>query len=308
MTKTARVALIGLLVLISLFGALTAQEYKGKGRLIGFVTDEQDHPLEGVRVKLFFVKGGVGFDVKSDKDGRWVAAWVRGGAWNVDFEKVGYATKKISVDVQEWQKNPEIRVALQKVAGIVLTDEMKTLIEKGNGFFDAGQYDEARVVYEEILKTYPDAYPIHRNVGNCYFAQEKYDLAEQSYLKVLEKDPANVDTILAIGNTYSNRNDKDKALEWYGKVEIDKIADPVVLYNIGTSYYNSSKFDQALALYQKSVEKQDRFTDGLYQLGLTYLNLQKNAEAIAAFEKYLKVDPDSERAGQVKAFLDYLKK
>ena len=37
-------------------------------------------------------------------------------------------------------------------------------------------------------------------------------------------------------------------------------------------------------------------------------NIQKNAEAIAAFEEFLKIDAESEKAAQVKAFLEYLKK
>ena len=49
-------------------------------------------------------------------------------------------------------------------------------------------------------------------------------------------------------------------------------------------------------------------TDALYQLGLTYLNLQKNAEAIDAFESFLKIDAESEKAAQVKGFLEYLRK
>jgi len=63
-----------------------------------------------------------------------------------------------------------------------------------------------------------------------------------------------------------------------------------------------------LKFYMKAVEKQKDSPDALYQLGLTYLNLQKNMEAIAAFEDYLKFDPDSSRATQVKAFIEYLKK
>lgn len=114
--------------------------------------------------------------------------------------------------------------------------------------------------------------------------------------------------MVAIGNTYLNRGDKDGAFEWYGKVNVDKITDPVVIYNVGTMYYNNSRFSEALVYYQKAVEKQNNFTDALYQLGLTYLNLQKNAEAISAFEEYLKVDSDSPRADQVRAFLSYLKK
>lgn len=298
-----------LFIAISLLsGLLWSQVYKGKGRAFGVVTDEQGNPLEGVTVKLYYVKGEQGFSVKTDKDGKWVAAWIRGGQWNIDFEKIGYAPKKIAVELQEFQKNPEIKIALVKVEGLVVTDEIKEMLEKGNQLFDAQNYEEARIIYEEILTKYPDAYPIWKNVGNCYFAQEKYAEAEQAYQKILEKDPNNADAMVAIGNTFLNRGDKDKAFEWYGKVNVDKITDPVVIYNVGTMYYNNSRFSEALTYYQKAVEKQDNFTDALYQLGLTYLNLQNNQEAIKAFEEYLKIDSESPRAEQVRAFLAYLKK
>lgn len=300
--------LILLIVMSFLAGSLLAQVYKGKGRVFGVVTDEQGNPLEGVTVKLFFVKGEEGFSVKTDKDGKWMAAWIRGGQWNIDFEKIGYAPKKIAIELQEFKKNPEIKIALVKVEGLVVTDEIKEMLEKGNQLFDAQKYDEARAVYEEILTKFPDAYPIWKNVGNCYFAQEKYAEAEQAYQKILEKDPNNADAMVAIGNTFLNRGDKDKAFEWYGKVNVDKITDPVVIYNVGTMYYNNSRFSEALVYYQKAVEKQKNFTDALYQLGLTYLNLQKNQEAINAFEEYLKIDSESPRAEQVRAFLAYLKK
>lgn len=304
---------ISLFIALALLAFLTttyifAQDYKGKGRLVGYVTDEDGNPLEGARIKLVCASTGTGLDVKTDQEGKWVAAWIRGGAWNIDIEKVGFATKKISVDVQEFKKNPEIKIALQKVEGLVLTDDMLDLLEKGNQLFRENKFDEARAVYEDILARYPDAYPVYRNVGNCWFAQEEYNQAEQAYMKVLEKDPDNVDAILAIGNCYANRGDTDKALEWYSKLEIDTITDPTVLYNIGTSYYNNGKFDVALKYYEKAVEKENIMTDALYQLGLTYLNLQRNAEAITTFERYLKLDADSARAAQVRSFLDYLKK
>ncbi len=298
----------GLALALALAGALLAQEYKGKGRLLGVVSDEQGTPLEGVTVKLFSIRAQQGFEVKSGKDGGWIAAWIRSGGWNVDFEKVGYAPKKISIEVSDSQKNPEITISLVKIEGLVVTDDMKGLLVEGNRLFDEGKYAEAAARFSEILGKYPDAYPIFMNLGNCYFAQENYDLAEENYLKVLEKNPRHAGAIIAVGNCYSNRGDSAKALEWYGKVEFEKIEDPVVLYNLGTNYYNNSKFEDALKFYAKAVEKQKNSTDALYQLGLTYLNLQRNAEAIAAFEDYLKVDSESPRAGQVRAFLDFLRK
>jgi TolA-binding protein len=302
-----KIVLITALVLVA--GAfLAAQDYKGKARVTGFVTDEQGKPIEGVRVKLFCLKANEGFELKTDKEGKWVAAWVRGGDWNVDFEKVGYEVRKIAVNLNENKKNPDVVLSLKKVEGLVVTDEIKDLLTKGNDLFENKKYDEALAVYQGIITKFPDVYPIYRSIGNCYFAQEKYDLAEQNYLKILEKDPKNVQAIVMIARCYQNRGDSAKALEWFGKININEITDPDDLYNLGTNYYNSSKFAEALVYYQKAVEKKSDFTDALYQLGLTYLNLQKNAEAIATFENYLKIDPDSPRAAQVKGFLEYLRK
>jgi tetratricopeptide (TPR) repeat protein len=300
--------IIALILVVAATSALSAQDWKGKGRLGGIVLDQSGAPLEGVRVKLFSLKANEGTEVKTDKSGRWMAAWIRSGAWNVDFEKIGYAPKKISVEISENKKNPEIEIRLDKIEGLVITDEIKDLLTKGNELYDAKDYAGALALYQDILAKYPDAYPIQRNVGNCYFAQEKYDLAEQAYQKILDKDPKNVDAIIAIGNCFANRGDSAKAMEWYAKVEFEKIEDPTVLYNLGTSYYNNAKFEDALKFYKKAVEKQKDSTDAMYQLGLCYLNLQKKVEAIATFEDYLKVDATSGRADQVRAFLDYLKK
>lgn len=303
-----RIVIFGLILVLVSAVFLGAQDWKGKGRVGGIVRDKSGAGIEGVRVKLFSLKASEGTEVKTDKTGHWTAAWIRSGPWNVDFDKVGYAPKKLSVDISENKKNPDIEIVLDKIEGLVLTDEIKDLITKGNDIFDKKDYPGALAVYEELLTKYPDAYPIYMNIGNCYFAQEKYDQAEAAYLKLLDKDPKNVNGIIAVGNCYANRGDVAKAQEWYGKIDFEKLDDPTVLYNLGTTYYNNAKFEDALKFYQKAVEKQKDSTDALYQLGLTYLNLQKKAEAIATFESYLKVDPDSPRAVQVKSFLDYLRK
>jgi len=303
-----KVLLAGLLAVLAASSFVAAQDWKGKGRFGGLVLDQSGVPIEGVRVKLFSLKAQEGIEVKTDKAGRWMAAWVRSGGWNVDFEKVGYAPKKIVVEISENKKNPDVEIKLDKIEGLVLTDEIKDLLTRGNDLFDKNDYAGALAAYEDLLVKYPDAYPVYLNVGNCHFAQEKYDLAEASYLKLLEKDPKSVNALIAIGNCYANRGDSAKAQEWYGKVEFEKLEDATVLYNLGTIYYNNAKFEDALKFYRKAVEVQKDSTDALYQLGLTYLNLQKNAEAIDAFESFLKIDAESEKAAQVKGFLEYLRK
>jgi tetratricopeptide (TPR) repeat protein len=289
-------------------GFLSAQDWKGKGRVIGSVYDQDGKPLEGVKVKLVWAKSTSGFEVMTDKDGKWTGAWLHSGTWNVDLEKIGYMPLKKSIEVSETSRNPELKITMQKAQGFVITDELKQTLEKANQLFEQKDYPAALDAYNAILAEFPDIYLLWKNVGNCYFAQDQYDKAEEAYSKILEKDANNVDAMLLIGNCYFNRNETDKALEWYGKIQFEKILDPAVLYNIGLNYFKTSKYEEALKYFKRSTEVQKDFEDSYYQMGVTQTSLQKNADAIATFEMFLKLFPNSEKAPQVQGFLDYLKK
>jgi tetratricopeptide (TPR) repeat protein len=303
-----RKALFAAIILLFMTSAVFPQSYRGQGRLKGTVTDEEGKPLEGVKVKLYSLKGESGFELTTNASGEWIANYIRGGGWNIDFEKIGYEPRHISTSIPEQTNNPPIDVKLKKMAGLLITSDLKAGLKKGNDLFEQKKYEEAIPVYEGLIVKNPDAYIIYKNIGNCWFELQQYDKAQAAYEKVLEKDPTNPDILLAIGNCYANRGETDKAMEWYNKIEFDKITDPAVLFNIGASFTKQSKFEDALKYYKRAVELQKDFLDGLYELGLTYLALGRNAEAIPSFEDYLKYDPDSPRAEQVKKFLEFLKK
>jgi tetratricopeptide (TPR) repeat protein len=285
-----------------------SQGYQGKGKLRGFVYDESGKPLEKVKVKLFCLKASSGFTTETDKNGEWRALWIRGGKWNIDFEKIGYEPKKISVEVNEWGKNPDIEIKMKKIEGLVVTDEIKEALERGNNLFDEKRYEEAIKVFEGILEKEPEAYIINLNIGHCYFQMEKYDKAIEYYQKVLDRQPENKYALLGLGNAYLNMGKKEEALAWYSKIKFEDIDDPIVLYNMGNSFYEHSLYEESLKYYQRALKLQDDFLDARYRLGLVYITLGKNEEALKEFELYLKYDSESERANQVKGFIEYLKK
>lgn len=285
-----------------------AQGYKGKGRLKGLVTDQDGNPLEGVTVKLYCERGASGFEVTTDEEGEWRANYIRGGPYDIDFEKTGYMPKKINANISEFGKNPDIEVSLQKVEGLVVTDDLKEELSRGNELFDQGRYEEAIQSYQVIIEKIPETYMLYRNIGNCYFQLENYAMAEEYYLKVLEQDPEDTESILGVGNTYANRGQNEKALEWYNKLDFEKISDPMVLYNIGSNFYTQGQHQEALKYYRKSVALRGDFLDALYQLGLVNLTMGNNQESIDVFQEYLKYDSDSGRADQVRNFIEFLKK
>ena len=301
--------IIFLSVIICLFSlSLLSQDYAGKARTGGIVTDEEGNPIEGVKVKLFCLKTESGFEKYTDEKGVWKASWIKGGTWHIDFEKVGYLPRNISTELSELQKNPEIPTVLTKSEEVLMTESVKENFDKGYVFYEEGNYIEAIEVFKKVIEDYPDAFIVNMSVGDCYFNLEDYTKAEEFYLKVLENDPENHDAKIAIGNCYSNEGDNDKALDWYKKIDIENIKDPVVLYNIGTFFYNSAQVQDAVVYFKKALELKEDSLDVIYQLGLAQLSLGNNAGALAEFENYLKFDSTSERADQVKGFIEYLKK
>lgn len=287
---------------------LAAQEWKGQGRLGGIVLDEQGKPIDGVKVKLFIPQYNGGFEVTTNKEGKWTGAWMRTGMWNLDFSKLGYMPLRKSFQMNQFVKNKDMELVMKKVEGLVVTDDMKKDLNAANDLYDKKDYAGAITAYKAFLVKFPDAYFIWKNIGNSYFSMEKYDEAEAAYKELLAKDANDVEADISVGNCYANRGDQDKAMEWYAKAPFDKITDPALLYSVGLSYFKASKLDDAQKYLAKAVELNESDADSLYELGLTYTALQNKDEAIVVFEKYLKADPDSERAGQVKGFLDYLKK
>jgi tetratricopeptide (TPR) repeat protein len=304
MKKTILIALCVLLVA----GSLSAQNWKGKGRLEGVVVDEKGNPIADVKVKFTYVKDNEGFEVVTDEQGLFHGNWIHKGVWNIDFLKLGYEPKGISLTPNEYQKNDVLKITLIKMAGIFLTEEIKTKLNAANALFDQKNYQGAMDAYNALIASNPELYILYKNIGNCYFAQEQYDKAEESYQKILEKEADNADAMVLIGNTYANRNQADKAMEWYQKVNVEKITDSTVLVNIGVNFVNIGKSDEALKYFKQAVVVSPNDPDALYRLGVAYIAATDSPNAIVCFENYLKVDSTSERADQVRKFLDYLKK
>jgi tetratricopeptide (TPR) repeat protein len=296
-------------VILLLASLVFSQDWTGQGRQVGYVYDEEGNPLKDVKVNLLFVKTQSGFETKTDSEGKWAAMGVKGGTWFIDFDLVGYAPRNISINILDYrQANNKIEIALKKVEGLYVTEEMKDEYKKGIDLFNEGKYEESIAIYSGIVEKFPDAFIVFLNIGHSNFQLENYEEAKKNYLKVLESSPNHIDALIGVGNCFLNRGDIEKSMEWYNKIEFEKIEDATVLYNVGTIFYNNSKLDEALKYYKKAVEIQEDSLDALYQLGLTYLAKGSNAEALVQFESYLKFDPGSQWASQVQDFIDYLKK
>ncbi len=298
-----RIMTVLMVVLLSATLA-SPQVYRGRGRVKGKVTDTEGNPIEGVTVRLFHVNKQAGFEVKTNKNGEWLAAFIKGGQWNIDFEKPGYMPKKITVHLKELSRNKDIIVQLEKIKGPAIPNELLDKVEKSNELFTQKKYDEAMKILQDLAAQYPDVKVLHWNIGNVYFATGEYEKAIEHYMIAKDEYPNKAEFWMAVGNAYIQLKQFDKAVEAFNNIGIDKIDDPATLYNLGEVYFAQNHLDKAIEALKRAVELKPDMLDALYLLGTAYYSTGDKENARLILQQYLEHDSTSERAKEVKLILD----
>jgi len=297
-----------ILALIVFTSLVFAQEWRGKGRLRGVVLTEDGQPASDVKVILTHVQYGAKIEFTTDKKGKWVAANIRGGAWNIDFTAEGYEPRRISTTVSEVLRAKPIEIRIKKTEKSIVTDKVTELLVVGNELFDQKNYKGAIQEYRNILEQNPGLYMIHKNIGNAYYELGDYDSAIEHYELVLDKESDSTEVLIALGNIYLEKGELEKGLSYFNQIDMETITSPLIFYNIGTSFFNKGEVHKAVEYYNRATGLDSSLSDAYYQLGLCHLNLNEKEKAKESFKKFLELAPDSAKAAGAKEMLKFLEK
>ena len=98
---------LAFIVILVFFSVLSySQDWKGKGRLKGVVLGEDGEPVANATIIFTHVQLQSSINSTTNEKGEFLAAWIKGGLWNVDVEAEGYLPRKMSYNVSEIIKNP----------------------------------------------------------------------------------------------------------------------------------------------------------------------------------------------------------
>ncbi|MGH2626810.1 MAG: carboxypeptidase-like regulatory domain-containing protein, partial [Anaerolineales bacterium] len=98
---------------------LSAQDWKGRGRLQGIVTNDQGQPLEGATVTVRREEKNDGPEpTKTDQKGRWAVGGLATGNWEIVVEAAGYTPAGGATKVIEASLGPgeTLRIQLRPAA------------------------------------------------------------------------------------------------------------------------------------------------------------------------------------------------
>jgi len=343
--KIGKIALAALAVVGLLAAPAAAQEWRGgRGRLEGVVTDMKGNPIAGAKVALRWQgQENEGPDLKTNTKGEWAILGLTGGPWDVDVEAPGYQTRKISIQVSEISRNPEVKIELApevkqeapheeiRVGGKEVSKDVGVAIDQANQAWTKAdeakdavascqgeaceaakkQYEamlrEALSDYEKALPAVPDFQPIlsRLEIGNYWL--KDYDRALKYARKITDLDPGNATSWLMIAELELQKGDFEAGKAALANVPDEKITDPQPYMNMGILYYNKGNSAEAENYFTKALGKDAADPDAYFYRGLARYQEKQMAQARADFEKYLELDPQGDNAQTVKEILGSMK-
>ncbi len=327
-------ALLAAVLLCSLCSTLPlpAQDWRGRGRVQGQVTDQDGHPVEGATITLRHGNDPVKAEapgptpLKTDKKGHWSMLGLAHGTWGVLIEKDGYIPSEGRINVEEEGLVPPVNISLKPIPKEQAKEQTPSkgsqamaAITDGNAALQADKLVEAREAYEKALALLdpPNQVPVLRAIASTWYresgqAKTKEDKAQKleksiaALKQALEIKPDDTESLQLIVNLLVGAGREAEAQTYMAKLPQGAKVDADTLINVGIKYYNQKQLDKALEQFNRVVAENPEMAEAYYYRGLVYLNQNKVPQAKADFKKLLEIDPKSKYANEAREYLKAL--
>lgn len=172
--------------------------------------------------------------------------------------------------------------------------KVSELIEKGNAEFENANYDTAKSLFEEALKTEPANVIAKKRLADTCDALGNYTDAIKNYEDILSE--SDVDIYLNLIALYLQVDNIEKAKEISTKAEAKFGEDPYVLNNIGLVYLTGGEGETTLSYFNKSFEIDEKLIAPAGNIGAYQIEINEINKAVEIFEGILSRDDKNMQA------------
>ena len=285
--------LLFLAVLVACALPAAAQEWRGRGRISGIVTNPDGEPIAGCEISLRYERSGTGTTAETDGEGRWAVAGLSGGTWLIDFSHPDYQPRGISVQVSELRRMPPIELTLEPLR--VVADEAEGItraeVEAAEELFQAEQYEEAVSAFRDLAEQSPDTVAYRVRLSECLIALGNHDEALEVVDEILSGDPDNAAALAVAGNAAFTLMDYAAAEEIYLRLTQALPNDAGAWANLAETSTNLQKYDQALDAYARAIELEPEFYDLYVQLAAVKMVANDFEGALETLELLVELAP-----------------
>ena len=281
---------------------------KGNLKITGKVLDAAGQPVADAQVRA--AKKGEAqpqvLSAKTNDKGEYSINNVAAGEWVLEAAKEGVGTIEVSTTLTDANKTTTLDITIKKAEP---KPDANAEHQRALKLAQSGKIAEARQVYEDLLKVYPELHQLHAMMGNLYAAEGNTAKALEHLNIALAKEPTNVDWLVLKADVMMETKDQAGAEKILEGIDITQVKEARAFINLAINQINAGKHAEAIELLTKLHTQFPNDHSILYYRGRAYVAATKLPEAKADFEKFVAAAPaDSPQVADAKKLLEQLNK
>jgi tetratricopeptide (TPR) repeat protein len=158
-------------------------------------------------------------------------------------------------------------------------------------YYDKGDFEKAKISYEELLQSVPQNYQYFIRTIDCYQQLKQFEVAEKAIQTRLDKYKQS-SLLVELGYNFKIQQQDEKAQKFFEQALAKIKSNPNEVYGIANSFEKKVLLNYALQAYQTAVQLQPNFNFN-YQMGLLYGQLGNTDMMISTFLDEAFVHPES---------------
>ena len=285
------------------------------GNIEGVVTDTNGQPLAGATISIDRQGITQHFEVKTDRNGKYLHAGLPTGQYRVAVMKDGKAvttnnsvrvtfggSTKTDFDLRQAAAGAGDEEARAKVAEERAKQEaVKNSFEQARVAVTEKRFDEAIKLFQQAAEQDPSQHVIFANLADALSQAKKFDDSAASYRKAIELKPDEAAYYNNLGIVLGNAGKIDEAVQTLQKAaELNPPGAGQSYYNLGAVLTNRGRTKEAGDAFKKAIEFNPQMAQAYYQLGISYFGSPATIpDAVPALEKFMEIVaalPEAQRA------------
>jgi predicted O-linked N-acetylglucosamine transferase (SPINDLY family) len=167
---------------------------------------------------------------------------------------------------------------------------MNEILNKGLTFHKAGNLEEARLIYEQLLKKDQNNFELINLLGVISLQQKKYDDAIIQISKAISINSNHQALYNNLGVAYKEMENYEDAIKNFKKAIEIKSNYAEAYNNLGIIFKKKNQYEEAYNNYKTAIKLNPNYAEAYNNLGLLYGDSKRYEESIINFSKAIELN------------------
>jgi predicted O-linked N-acetylglucosamine transferase (SPINDLY family) len=167
---------------------------------------------------------------------------------------------------------------------------MNEILNKGLTFHKAGNLEEARLIYEQLLKKDQNNFELINLLGVISLQQKKYDDAIIQISKAISINSNHQALYNNLGVAYKEMENYEDAIKNFKKAIKIKSNYAEAYNNLGIIFKKKNQYEEAYNNYKTAIKLNPNYAEAYNNLGLLYGDSKRYEESIINFSKAIELN------------------